>query len=149
MALAPSREVHETNVDFALNEVAQRGVICSIVTGTTADGEVTAVAVPTGVGVTPIGMLLGDIEDLNFDRHGEFLQRDVSDVGSVVALCNKGELWTDRLTGTPVAGNLAYLSTNGTVSPTQATDGVTPAPQVGKFLSGVNANGFAKVRVDL
>ena len=149
MALSPSRQIFQTNVDFSLNEVAERGKICSIVAGTTPNGEVTAAAVATGVGVMPIGILLGDVESLNYDRHPQYLQRDVVDVGSVVCLSQECEVKTDQITGAPVAGNPAYLGANGNVSPTQLTDGVTPAPRVGTFLSAPDANGFAKVRIDL
>jgi hypothetical protein len=149
MALSPSRQDLHQNVDFSLNEVAERGKICCIVTGTTAIGEVTAAAVPTGVGVQPIGVLLDDVESLNYDRHGEYRQRNVVDVGSVVGLSFKGEFKTDQITGTPVAGNAAYLNVNGTLSAVQLTDGLTPAPLVGKFLSAADANGFVKVRIDL
>lgn len=146
MALSPSRQIFQTNVDYSLNQVAERGVICSIIPGTTPNGEVT---VATGVGVTPIGLLLDDVEDLNFDRHGEYRQRNVVDVGSVVGLAQECEVLTDQLTGSPVAGNTAYLGPNGTVSPTLTFDNVTPSPVLGKFLSAPNANGFAKVRIDI
>lgn len=146
MALAERRQIFQTNIDYSLNQVAERGVICSINAGTTPNGEVT---VATGVGVTPIGILLDDVEDLNFDRHGEYRQRNVVDVGSVVGLCNKGELWTDQITGSPVAGNTAYLGVNGTVSPTLTFDNTTASPVLGKFLSAPNANGFAKIRLDV
>lgn len=149
MALAPSRQIFQTNIRYALNEVTERGVICCIVAGTTAAGEVTATAVATGVGVKPIGVLLDDVEDLNFDRHGEYRQRNVVDVGSVIGICAKGDLETDKISGTPRAGDPAYLHANGNVSATRLSDGITPAPQVGYFLSGLNANGFAAVHFDL
>ena len=149
MALAPSRQIFQTNIDYSLNEVCERGVVCCIVPGTTPVGEVTCTAVPTGVGVMPIGVLLSDVEDLNYDRHPEYRQRNVLDVGSVVGLAQEAELLTDRITGAPVAGNPCYLAANGTLSPTQLTDGITSAPLLGKFLSAPNANGFAKVRIDL
>lgn len=150
MALAPSRQVFDTNIDYALNAVAERGVIVSIIPGTTADGEVTVAAVATGVNQMPIGILLDDVEDMNYDRHGEYRQRNVVDVGSVVGLATAGEFWTDQITGsTPVAGRKAYLGTNGSVTMTQATDGNNLAPQVGKFMSVANANGFVKIELRL
>lgn len=149
MALAPSRQVFQTNIKYALNEVAERGKIASILPGTTAAGEVTTSVVPTGVGVRAVGILLDDVEDLNFDRHGEYRQRNVVDIGSVVGLAVKGDFETDQITGTPVAGNPAFLNVNGTISPTQLTDGNNPAPQVGWFQSAPNANGFASVHIDL
>lgn len=149
MSLAPSRQVFATNIKYALNEVAERGVVACIVAGTTANGEVTTSAVPTGVGVQPIGMLLDDVEDMNFDRHGEYRQRNVVDVGSVVGLAAKADLETDRITGSPVAGDDMFLGPNGTVSPTQLTDGITSAPRLGYFQSAPNANGFAAIHLDL
>lgn len=150
MALAPSRQVFQTNSKYALNEVAERGLICCIQTSVTAAGEVTAAAVATGVGVQPVGILLDDVEDLNYDRHGEYRQRNVVDVGSVVGLAAKGDFETDRLSGpAPLAGQDAYLGAGGTLTSVQATDGITSAPRLGYFQSGVNANGFAAVHLDL
>jgi len=148
MAMSPSRAPLEDTVRYALNEVAERGLICCLVPGTTANGEVTVAAVPTGT-ITPVGILLDDIEDMNYDRHGEYLNRNVSDVGSVVGIATKGVYETDRINGTPVQGNPAYLHTAGYVSATRLTDGITPAPQVGYFMSVKNANGFAAVKIDL
>ena len=151
MALAPSRQQQHTLVRFALNQVSERGVICSILPGTTAAGEVTVSAAPTGVGLRAVGVLLDDVEDLNFDRHGEYRQRNVVDVGSVIGLANEGDFETDQITGaTPLAGQTAYLGANGSLTTTQADDGLgNVAPELGYFLSGPNANGFAAVHLDL
>ena len=151
MALAPSRQVFQTNIKYALNEVTERGKICCLVAGTTAAGEVTAAAVPTGLAVQPVGMLLDDVESMNYDRHGEYRQRNVVDVGSNIGLCNKGDLETDQITGTtPVAGQDAFLGVAGSVTTTQADDGLgNLAPRVGYFQIAPDANGFASVHVDL
>lgn len=144
MALAPSRQVFQTNIKYALNEVTPRGRVCCLVPGTTAAGEVTANANPAGATVRPVGVLLDDVEDLNYDRHGEYRQRNVVDVGSNVGLAAKADLETDQLSGTdPVAGNPAYLGAGGTITPDAGTH------LVGYFLSGKNANGFAAVHIDL
>jgi len=151
MALAPSRQVFQTNVKYALNEVSERGKVCCIVAGTTAAGEVTVAAVPTGVGVQAIGMLLDDVEALNYDRHGEYRQRNVVDVGSNIGIAAKADLETDQITGTdPVAGQDAFLGAAGSVTTTQADDGLgNLAPRVGYFQTAKDANGFASVHVDL
>ena len=151
MALAPSRQVFQTNIKYALNEVTPRGRLVCLIPGTTAAGEVTAAATPTGLLVKPVGVLLDDVEDLNFDRHGEYRQRNVVDVGSNIGIATEADLETDQLSGTaPVAGNPAYLGTGGTFTPDQADDGLgNLAPLVGWFQSGTNANGFAAVHVDL
>ena len=146
MALAPSRNPLEDTVRYALNEVAERGLLCCI---SATEGEVTVAAVPTGVGVWPVGLLLDDVEDMNYDRHGEYLNRNVVDVGSLVGIATKGVYETDRITGTPTQGAAAYLHSNGYISATRLTDGITPAPQVGYFMSAQNANNFAAVKIDL
>jgi hypothetical protein len=92
---------------------------------------------------------MDDVESLNFDRHPEYLQRNVVDVGSVVSLANKGEFQTNLIVGTPTQGQPAYLHPTGYVGATQLTDGLNPAPRIGKFRTARDANGYAKVLVDL
>lgn len=145
MALGPNRQVFQTTIKYAVNEVAERGGIMS---AAATAGEVTYTVSPTG-GALPIGMLLDDVEDLNFDRHPEYLQREVVDVGSTVGLVNKGEMETDQIVGTPAQGQPAYLHPGGTIGPVQLTDGLNPAPRVGTFRTALDANGFSEVLVDL
>lgn len=150
MALAPSRQVFQDVIKYALNSAAERGVICSILPSTTAAGEVAVLAVATGVATRAVGVLMDDVESLNYDRHPEYRQRNVVDIGSVVGILVKGDILTDQITGTPVAGQVAYLGVNGTVTATQAADGLgNTAPVVGWFQSGVDANGFVAVHIDL
>ena len=144
MALAPSRQVFQTNIKYALNEVTPRGRVVCIDAGTTPAGEVTAAAPAAGAAVKPIGILLDDVEDMNYDRHGEYRQRNVVDVGSNVGIATEADLETDQLSGTaPVAGNLCWLGAGGTLTPDAGTH------LLGYFQSGVNANGFAAVHIDL
>lgn len=145
MALSPRRQQVWTEVNFAMAVASERGVVVS---HTATAGEV-GLAVPTGASTSPIGVLLDDVEAMNFDRHGEYRNRNVVDVGSVVGIGAKGDYETDAITGTPSPGDAAYLHVSGTISPTQLTDGITAAPQVGKFRTGLNANGFALVHIDL
>lgn len=152
MALAPNRApIHGADtVRFALAEVAERGKVVSHIIGVTAAGEVTGLGSPTGVATQPVGVLLDDIESHNFDRHGEYLQRNVSDVGSIVGIATKGEYETNLIVGSPTQGQAAYLAASGFVSPTQLAAGtVDAAPRVGTFRSAPNANGFARVYYDL
>jgi hypothetical protein len=144
MALAPSRQVFQTNIKYALNEVTPRGRVVCLVPGTTAAGEVTALANHLDPLTKPVGILLDDVEDLNYDRHPEYRQRSVVDVGSVVGIATEADLETDQLSGTaPVAGNPCYLGAGGTLTPDAG------GPLLGWFQSGVNANGFAAVHIDL
>ena len=146
MALAPSRQNLQDEVHFAMNVVSERGVVVS---HAATDGEVT-LANPTGALTSAIGVLLDDVEAMNFDRHGEYRNRNVVDVGSVVGIAAKGDYETNMILGTaPTPGAPAYLHTSGNISADQLTDGITLAPQVGKFRTGLNANGFALVHIDL
>ncbi len=93
-----------------------------------------------------------DVEDLNFDRHPEYLQRNVVDIGSVVGIANEGVFDTDQVVSgnTPAQGNPAYLHPNGQVSTVQLDDGVgAVSPLVGTFRSSLDANGFVRLLVDL
>lgn len=146
MALGPNRQVFQTTIKYAVNEVAARGGILS---ASSTAGEATYLASPTGAATYPLGILLDDVEDLNFDRHPEYLQREVVDVGSVVGIANKGEFETDQIVGVPAQGQPAYLHPGGAIGPVQLTDGLNPAPRVGTFRTGLNANGFASVLIDL
>lgn len=150
MALAPSRQVLQTVIKYSLNEASERGRLCTIVPNVTTAGEVTVSATPTGVGIQAIGILLDDVESMNFDRHPMYRQRNVSDVGSVVGIMTKGDCETDQIIGSPVAGQTAYLGVSGMLTTTQADDGLgNVAPRVGYFQTAPNANGFASVHIDL
>lgn len=146
MSLGPNRQVFQTTIRYAVNEAAARGgILCT----STTVGAATYVTNPTGSSVQPIGILLDDVEDLNYDRHPEYLQREVIDIGGVVGIANKGVFQTDLIVGTPAQGNAAYLHPSGYIGPTQLTDGLNPAPRIGTFRTAKDANGFADVLVDL
>lgn len=146
MGLGPNRQVFQTNIDYAMDAAAQRGgVVCAASTA----GQVEYRTVPTGSAVYPIGVLMDDVEDMNYDRHPEYRQRNVVDIGSVVGLITKGEIETNLLVGSPSQGQPAYLHPSGYIGATRLTDGLNPAPQVGRFLSAANSLGYAKVKIDL
>ena len=146
MALGPNRQIFQTTIAYAVNEAAERGgILCASTTA----GQAEYLTSPTGSAVYPIGILLDDVEDMNFDRHPEYLQREAVDIGSVVGIANKGEFQTDQIVGSPTQGQPAYLHPNGAIGATQLTDGITSAPRVGTFRSAKDANGFATVLVDL
>ena len=147
MALAPKRKVNADDLieEFAMNMVAERG---GIACASTTVGEVEYLVSPTG-GALPIGMLLDDVESLNFDRHPEYLLRNVVDVGSQVSLVKKGLLSTNLVVGTPVQGQLLYLHPSGYVGATRLTDGINPAPLVGKTIEAANAAGYVYLSLDL
>lgn len=146
MALGPNRQRFQDTIKYAMNEVAERG---GIVVASTTAGQVTYTTNPTGSAVYPIGLLLDDVEDMNYDRHPEYRMREVVDIGAMVSIANKGEFQTNMVVGSPTQGQPAYLHPSGYVGATQLTDGVNPAPQVGKFRTAADANGYVSILVDL
>ena len=147
MALGPNRQVFQTTIRYAVAAVAVRGGILSY-SSTAGEAEYDV----DGSGALALGILLDDVEDLNFDRHPEYLQRNVVDIGSVVGIANKGVFQTDQVvTGNlPAQGNPAYLHPNGQVSTVLLDDGVgNTSPLVGAFRSALDANGFVSLLVDL
>jgi len=148
MALGPNRHVYQyVRPLFAVNAAQERGgILCA---DTSTAGQALYVVSPTGSDVRPLGLQMDDVESMNFDRHPEYLQRNVVDIGSVVGICNKGEFQTNLIVGTPAQGQKMYLHPTGYVGPSQLTDGLNPAPLVGKFLSAKDANGYAHVLVDI
>lgn len=146
MALGPNRQVFQTTIAYAVNAAAARGgILCASTTA----GQAEYLVAPTGAAIYPLGLLLDDVEDMNFDRHPEYLQREVVDIGSTIGISNKGYFQVDMIVGTPSQGQPAYLHPSGYVGPAQLTDGVYSAPRVGRFESAKDANGFANILVDL
>ncbi len=148
MALGPRRKVDYSNLTefFAMNMVGERG---GIVCASTTAGEVEYFVSATGAARLPVGILLDDVESLNFDRHPEYLQRNVVDVGSQVSIATRGEFQTNLVVGTPTQGQTAYLHSSGYISATQLSDGISPAPAVGTFRTGPDANGYVHFALKL
>lgn len=163
MAMGPHRQVLNTDVNFVVNAAAERGGILCAASGNIASYVTNVTATPSGFPskVVPIGMLLEDIESLNFFTHPQYRQRTVSDIGSKVGIMTRGEAVTDFVDGYAKphidAGDKAYLTHSGLLTiyelapgvvnsnPEQGTSGIL----VGRFLSEVDSNGFVKVWVDL
>ena len=85
----------------------------------------------------------------HLNQHKDEVQK-----GGKVTLLQKGTVVTSNLEGTsPSAGSPAYLAHSGNLSiadlsnDTTDTDGSTRL--VGRFLSGVDEDGYAKVFIDL
>jgi hypothetical protein len=155
MALGEARQVFHTNSQCTVSGVTERGGIASYVPGVNglcAYADSTAIS---GQLSGPAGLLLGDIEALNFHRHPQYRQRNVEPEGSVVALATEGEFWTDLVetttsdgasVGTYVPGDTLYLADDGKVSRLNVL-GIRTV--VGRALSAVNADGFLQVRIEL
>lgn len=156
MALKPDRDFFEDTdiMNYWINDGTQdtkeKGGVASVVSSGSgvamdASGNVVSyVADPSGV--APKGVLLHDVNPpLSATRDFRNYDKVEARPGDKVALVRKGWLVTDFITGTPAVGGVAYLGASGLISTTQATD----APTIGRFETTVDADGFARVYIDI
>ena len=163
MALKGDRREIEVDVSFFNNDVAERGLVLvygpggGSGTGLTAgsgialdDANQVASVAANPSGLTPAGLLLNN--QVSIDQTSQHInyQRDEMIVGGKCSLMRRGWVVTNKITGTPVGGNKAYLGANGNLTPTKsATGGTAATPLVGEFMSSIDQDGYAKVEVNL
>ena len=158
MALKSDRNELQTDISFFMNETATRGGIASVSTvgsGAALDqgaALVTYAALPSGK--VAVGLLLNDMVDLDLTRQHINFHKDEVQKGGKVTLLRKGWVVTNNIEGTtPVAGSPAFVAHSGNLSITDLandhvdTDGSTRL--VGRFLSTIDEDGYAKVNIDL
>jgi len=160
MALRPDRNEHLTDLSYFMNETAERGVVVVHDTGGSGaamDDSSAKVKKPTGTvsGQSPAGLLLNDVVNLDLTRQHLNYAKDEVQQGSKVLLLRRGTVVTDQVSGTPTIGADAFLCAAGTISATAQNgvtlnaNGGTATPKVGKFLSIKDADGFAKVDINI
>ena len=156
MALKTDRSTLQTDISFFMNEAATRGGIATISTAgsgaSMANGSavVTYAAAPSGK--VAVGVLMNDMVSIDLTRQHLNQHKDEVQKGGKVTLLAKGWVVTDSMQGTdPNAGDLAYLSHSGLLSADARQAGSDAAEEmiVGRFLSDVDEDGYAKVYIDL
>jgi hypothetical protein len=149
MALKPDRIESQVDISFFMNTAETRGGVATLVTGgsgVSMDDSAAVVGYSAAAsGAVPMGILLNDVVDIDLTRQHINYHKDEVSVGSKVALLRVGQVTTDSVDGTPAAGDAAYVSSSGLLSDTQEVG----AYQVGTFLSSKDADGFAKVAINL
>ena len=149
MALKPDRIETLVDLSFFMNTAETRGGVAGMVTGASGvamDNSAAVVAYSADAsGVTPVGVLLNDVVDIDLTRQHINYHKDEVSLGSKVALLRVGQVTTDDISGTPSAGDAAYTANSGQISASQATGTV----KIGTFLSSKDADGFAKVAVNI
>lgn len=165
MSLKGDRYEFMTDISFFMSQTNNRGGICSLVTagsGAALDQSAAAVSyAASSTGVAPVGLLLTDVVSYDLTRqHINFMRNEVQS-GGKVTLLKKGWVVTNNITGTPSAGDYAYLTSSGSIMPInpfntassnyKAAGSINVAlnPLVGRFLSTLDEDGYAKVQVDL
>ncbi len=151
MALKPDRDLHLVDtIAWFMDEVAVRGGCVSISTvgsGIALDQSVnlvTYVAEPSGV--NPVGVLMGDMVNIDQTRNHINHHKDEVQQGGKVRVVRKGWVVTDSITGTPTLGDTAFLGPSGNFVIDNPS---LNHPVVGQFMSTLDEDGFAKVYVDL
>jgi hypothetical protein len=170
MALKPDRiEMNgDTDISFFMNETAEKGSVVVLSAGGSGaamdDSAALAKLSDTsyGVGEVPLGILMcdvvsGDLTKTHLNQHKDEVQ-----VGSKVTILRKGQVTTNMISGTPTAGQGAYVANGanlcgannlGASDYAAITGGTTSAqfayPRVGTWLSSKDADGYAKVAINL
>jgi len=153
MALKSDRIELLTDISFFMNTTAERSGVAGVAVGGTAgsgvsmdDANAVVAYVAAVSGTRPIGVLLNDVVNLDLTRQHINWHKDEVQVGGKVTLLRVGQVTTDRLVSgiTPTAGTPAYVGVSGLVG-TSSTNSV----QIGTFLSGKDADGYAKVSVNI
>jgi len=159
MALKPDRIELQTDISYFMNNsttsTIERGGVASISTGGSGvamdDSSAVVAYATTASGCKPVGVLLNDVVNIDLTRQHINWHKDEVQGGGKVTLLQVGQITTDRVVGSPTAGAAAYVGASGNFSATPPSDAGTEdeAYRVGRFLSAKDADGYAKVAVNI
>jgi hypothetical protein len=161
MALKADRIHVDSQIDFFMNEEAERGkvaVISTVGSGSAMDQaqQLATCTYTTISGVRPLGVLMCDMVNLDLTRQHENWHKEEVQKGGKVTIWNKCTVVTNQIYPgvTPTAGQTAYLAPSGFISNvlTQNEDSVTDGKRIhtiGRFLSTKDEDGYAKVSINL
>lgn len=157
MALKGHREEFHHDIRFYMNTVAERGGLVSLSTagsgGRVGDANAVVAYTANPSGVKPLGILLCDVVNLDLSRYHINFYREQVPVGYKVVIAKDGWYTTNQILGTPTGGDKAFLGPSGYFATaagfTANTPSGTPSIEVGQFLSKLDEDGYAAVRVSL
>jgi len=160
MALKADRYEESTDISFFYNEgTAARGGVVILdaaaiagASGAALDQGENLVKYDTPAATSvPVGILLNDVVNKDLTRTHLNQHKDEVQKGGKVTILTRGWVVTDKITGSPVAGNAAYASTTGTVAANTTLGGSAASGNlaVGRFMSSKDADGYAKLYVNL
>lgn len=153
MALKNFRDQYAFDITYYMDEVAEMGGIVTL--STVGSGEatdqaealVTYAAQPSGK--LPLGLLLEDMVNKDLTQtHINYCKRETQK-GSKVGLTTQGTFVTNMIYpgATPAVNKKAYLGPSGLLTATFSN--TVASPVVGDWLSSKDADGYAKVRINL
>ena len=154
MALKADRHELDVDISFFMNETGEKGqiVVFSTAGSGAAMDQAQALVTVAAADATniPVGVLLNDEVNLDLTRQHINFHKDEVQQGGKVSLLKKGYIVTDRITGTPAAGAIAFLDdadTGNFTTEDEVAD--TKYSQVGRFMSIKDEDGYCKVEVNL
>ena len=152
--LKPNRsyEVFD-DVSFFCDTVSERGKLVVFDTSVGGSGasldnpqaQVSVLAGSTPSGTIPAGVLMQDVVNKDLTQTHLNFHKDEVQINGKVTVRTKGWVVTNNVSGSPTVGAPAYYNSVSEFTPT-AAGGV---PQVGKFLSKLDSDGYAKISIDL
>ena len=152
MALRPDRDEHLTDLSFFMNETAERGILVAASTqgsGAAMDDSTAAVKVPTAVADKPVGVLLNDVVNLDLTRQHLNFAKDEVQQGSKVLVLRVGTVTTGQISGAITMGDVAHFTNLGNLCSATAIDSGPASAVIGRWLSKKDADGFAKVAINI
>lgn len=151
MALRGDRQVNIVDVTKVFHGVSEPGVIlCYGTAGSGANlgdqaGTVILAANPSGL--KPAGLLMNNFVNVDTSKYHINFHKDEMVSGSPATLLKDGWVVTNNVTGSPAAGETAYLTTSGVVTPTSG--GLVATPIVGEFDGPKDELGYVRLTVKI
>lgn len=156
MALKSDRYEESTDISYfyTAGTAARGGVVCLDVlsaSGAAMDqGDNTVSYQAAAVTDVPVGILLNDVVDKDLSRTHINWYKDEIQKGGKVTVMTRGWVVTNMVDGTPGPGDLAYASeTEGLIATVAADAQASGNLAIGRFMSAKDADGYAKVYVNL
>jgi hypothetical protein len=152
MALkGPRLDQGKHDISFFMNETAERGGVVVVSTVGSGDAMDSASQVATYAvnpsGKRAVGLLKNDVVNKDLTQTHLDYYKDEVQVGSKVTIAEEGDFLTDMIVPgvSPAGGDNAYLGASGKLTNSQ----FGTAPLVGYFKTTKDADGFAKVHINL
>lgn len=154
MAIRPDRLILEDDSYHTLAATTEKGVgVCYNAAGSgtaLGDRQGTLQVAASPSGLVFAGILLQDFVNVDETRFHINWNREEQQSGDNAQVMTKGWVVTNKVTGAPSEGSRAYLTVNGTFTPTvSATGGVAATPVAGEFGSSVDESGYVKIKINL
>jgi hypothetical protein len=154
MALKADRYEESTDISFFYNEgTATRGgaVVLDAALASGAAMDQGGNKVKYGTAGVPVGILLNDVVNKDLTRTHLNQYKDEVQKGGKVTVLTRGWVLTNMIEDSidPAAGEIAYISASEAGDLTNVAPGSSGSLAVGRWMSQKDADGYAKLYVNL